>query len=171
LKAAVQPETTFVIGLREHSTMPDRVVPSSDRLNRGSGTGSATGLLRATPIAAVLAAIANAIVYAVARAADTLPSDVLVDTPGGKQSIGLLAVISATVLPIILGGILLALLARFTRAQRRIFVITATIVTILSLISPLTIADAPGEMKATLVAMHIVAAVVGVGALLRLARV
>lgn len=74
-------------------------------------------------------------------------------------------------LPIIPGGILLALLARFTRAPRRVFVIIAAIVAVLSLTSPLTIADAPGEMKATLVVMHIVAAVVGVGALLRLSRV
>ncbi len=79
--------------------MTDRLVTSSNRLDRGSGTGAATGLLRATPIAAVLAAIANAIVYAIARAADTLPSDVLVDTPGGKQSIGLLAVIAASPIP------------------------------------------------------------------------
>ncbi len=49
--------------------------------------------------------------------------------------------------------------------------IIAAIVTILSLISPLTITDAPGKMKATLVVMHIVAAVVGAGALLRLSRV
>ncbi len=151
--------------------MADQLVTSSNRLNHGSGTGAATGLLRATPIAAVLAAIANAIVYAIARAADTLPSDVLVDTPGGKQSIGLLAVITASALPIILGGILLALLARLARTPRRIFVIITAIVTILSLISPLTIADAPGKMKATLVVMHIVAAVVGPGALLRLSRV
>lgn len=137
--------------------------------NRDAQRG--TGLLRATPIAAVLGAIANAIVYAIAKAADTLPSDVLVDTPGGKQAIGLAAVIFATAIPIILGGVVLALLARFTRAPRQIFLVLAAILTLLSLISPLTIPDAPGDMKATLIVMHIVAAVVGVAALLRLSRV
>jgi len=141
-------------------------MPSSGRDARRG-----TGLPRATPIAALLGAITNAIVYAIAKAADTLPSDVLVDTPGGKQAIGLAAVIFATAIPIILGGVVLALLARFTRAPRQIFLVLAAILTLLSLISPLTIPDAPGDMKATLIVMHIVAAVVGVGALLRLSRV
>lgn len=137
---------------------------SADRRDGG-------GLPRVTPIAAILAAMANAIVYAIAKAADTLPSDVLVETPGGEQPIGLAAVIFATVFPIVIGGVVLALLARFTRAPRRIFVILASILAVLSLISPLTIADAPVDMKATLIVMHVVAAVVGVGALLRLSRV
>jgi hypothetical protein len=148
--------------------MTDRTttIRSSDRDARRG-----TGLPRATPIAAVLGAIANAIVYAIAKAADTLPSDVLVDTPGGKQAIGLAAVIFATAVPIILGGAVLALLAKFTRAPRQIFLVLAAILTLLSLISPLTIPDAPADMKATLVVMHIVAAIVGVGALFRLSRV
>jgi hypothetical protein len=148
--------------------MTNRTPSTFRRTDRVTGRG--TGLLRATPIAAVLAAAANAIVYAIARAADTLPSDVLVDTPGGKQAIGLAAVIFATAIPIILGGVVLALLARFTRAPRQIFLVLAAILTLLSLISPLTIPDAPGDMKATLIVMHIVAAV-GVGALFRLSRV
>jgi hypothetical protein len=149
--------------------MTDRTTSRLSRTDRVTGRG--TGLLRATPIAAVLAAVANAIVYAIAKAADTLPSDVLVDTPGGKQAIGLAAVIFATAVPIILGGAVLALLAKFTRAPRQIFLVLAVILTLLSLISPLTIPDAPADMKATLVVMHIVAAVVGVGALFRLSRV
>ncbi len=141
-------------------------MPSSSRDARRG-----TGLLRATPIAALLGAIANAITYAIAMAADSLPSDVLVDTPGGRQAIGLAAVIFATAIPIILGGVVLTLLAQFTRTPRRIFIVIATVVTLLSLISPPTIPDAPGDMKATLIVMQIVAAVVGVAALLRLSRV
>ncbi len=61
-------------------TDPTATMPSSDRDARPG-----TGLLRATPIAALLGAIATAIV----KAADTLPSDVLFDTSGGKHASGL----------------------------------------------------------------------------------
>jgi hypothetical protein len=154
---------------KEGTSMTNRTSSTFRGTDRATGRG--TGLLRAAPIAAVLAAVANAIVYAIAKAADTLPADVLVETPGGEQAIGLAAVIFATAVPIILGGAVLALLARFTRMPRQIFLVLAVVLTLLSLISPLTIPDAPTDMKATLVVMHIVAAVVGVGALFRLSRV
>lgn len=149
--------------------MTERATTATERPDRETTRGS--GLPRATLIAAVLAAIANAIVYGIAKALDTLPSDVLVQTPGGQQSIGLASVIVASAFPIVLGGIVLALLARFTMTPRRNFVILASILVVLSLLSPLTIPDAPSDMIATLILMHIVAAVVGVGALLRLSRV
>lgn len=46
----------------------------------------------------------------------------------------------------------------------------ATVALLLSLYLPFTIEDAPGDMIAALIIMHIVAGVVGVGVMTRLAR-
>lgn len=127
-------------------------------------------LWQAGLIAALAAAVANAIVYGLSQLFDTLPDSVLVESPAGEEPITLLPILILSFIPILLATGVFALLKRFTAQPSPILWITGMILMLLSLFSPVTIADAPADMKTTLVVMHIVAAIVGLGVLTRLVR-
>ncbi len=121
--------------------------------------------------AILLAAVANAIVYAVARALDTIPQSVLVETPGGgTDPISLLPVVAASAQGGLGATLLYWLLRRFTSRPARWLVIVGGAIMVLSFLQPLSISEAPAKMVITLVIMHIVAAVVSIGAVVRLTR-
>lgn len=121
-------------------------------------------------IAAVVATIVNTIIYGIARAADWLPQDIIVESPVGEDPILLQAVIFATVIPILLAAVLYFILARTTAQPIRILWIVGIVVLVLSFIQPFTIEDAPADMIVTLEVMHIVAALVGLGVFTQLVR-
>jgi Family of unknown function (DUF6069) len=127
-------------------------------------------LWRATPLAAVAAALANAIVYAIAEAAGALPNSVLVPTVAGDRPLALGEVVFGSVMSIIGAGIVLALLARLTDRPLRAFWKIAAVVLLISLGSPLTLPDAPGDMVIALTFMHVTAAAVGLPVMTRVAR-
>jgi hypothetical protein len=126
----------------------------------------------ATVVGAIAAAVATSIVYFIADAADAIDDSIKVDSPGGgESSIGLSAVITATIWPLIIAGLLLAVLVRFTRRPLQVFLIVCGVVLVLSFFEPfLLLDDAPGDMITALLIMHVVAAVVGIGVILRLVR-
>lgn len=139
-----------------------------------SSTGSrALGglpLWQAGIAAIIVTAVTNAIVYAVARAAETLPPSVVVNTPGGSEPITLLPVVFASAQGALGAAIAFALLRRVTARPVRNLWTVGGVVTLLSLIPVFMIPDAPGRMIATLVVMHLVAAVVSITMVTRLAR-
>lgn len=121
-------------------------------------------------IAAVVAAIVNAIIYFIARAADWISEDFIVESPMGDNPIELPAVIFATVIPILLAAVLYFILARTTAQPIRILWIVGIVVLVLSFFQPFTIDDAPTDMILTLEGMHVVAVVVGLGVFTGLVR-
>jgi Family of unknown function (DUF6069) len=127
-------------------------------------------LWRATPLAAMAAALANAIVYAIAEGVGALPNSVLVPTAAGERPLALGEVVFGSVMPIIGAGIVLAILARFTDRPLRAFWKIAAVVLLISLGTPLTLPDAPGDMVVALSVMHVMTAAVGLSVMTRLAR-
>lgn len=142
------------------------------RRSQGSGNQEVDGrrLWRAAPAAALAAAAVNSLVYAIAESAGALPNDVLVPTAGGEKPLSLSDVLFATILPLIAGAIVLAVVARFARRPLRVFWSVSLVVLVLSLGSPMSLPDAPSSMVTALSLMHLVAACVGLPVLTKLAR-
>lgn len=115
-------------------------------------------------------AVTNAIVHSVARAAETLPQSVVVSTPGGSEPITHLPVILASAQGTLGAAIAIALLRRFTARPVRNLWTVGGVVTLLSLIPVVMIPKVPTRMMATLGVMHLVAAVVSITVVSRLAR-
>ncbi len=125
-------------------------------------------LLWAGPLAAILAAVANAVVYFVAYGLGAMPRDVAVQ---GSGSITLEPVVFASVIGAVGATIVFAIVALLARRRPiRTFSVVAAVVLVLSFYTPFTIPGAPVAMVATLLLMHVVAAVVIVGVLARLAH-
>jgi hypothetical protein len=127
-------------------------------------------LLWAAPLAAVLAAALNLGVLAIAVALGAVPSGFPLLNPG--------SVIGSSVVGVILGAVVFALLARLTRHPVRTFRIVAVVALLLSFGTP--IIAATGRMPdagtvtagtvATMLLMHVVAAGVAVTILPALTR-
>jgi hypothetical protein len=115
-------------------------------------------------LALVVASVANAVVYFVASALGAIPETVLV----GPMSlpITLFPVVSATTMGAIAGIIVYALLLRFTRQSKRIFMGMAAVVLVLAIGPTLTL-GAPVGMVIALNVMHVVAGVAVVAVLTR----
>ncbi len=131
---------------------------------------SARRLLWAAPLAAVLAAALNLGVLAIAVALGAVPSGFPLLNPG--------SVIGSSVVGVILGAVVFALLARLTRHPVRTFRIVAVVALLLSFATPLMAAtgripDAgtvTAGTVATMLLMHVVAAGVAVTILPALTR-
>jgi hypothetical protein len=118
----------------------------------------------ATVLAAAATAAANALLRAVAVA--------VFDIPEAFEHLALRAVVVSSVFGVIAGGLVFALVARFARAPVRTFAVVATVVLVASLGAPLSVGleDPPeyagtnAESVGTMMAMHVVAAVICVTA-------
>ena len=148
--------------LTNSDTQP-RSATASERLALGR-------LWWAAPLAAAAAALANAVVYGGAEIAGALPDSVLVDSPTGREPLGLKAVLFASVMGAVGAAVVFALIGQFSRRPIRAFRIVAAVVLVLSFATPLTIPGAPLSMVLTMELMHVVAAAVIVGLLTTLAR-
>ena len=124
----------------------------------------------AAPLAAAAAALANAVVYGIAETAGALPDSVLVESPTGREPLGLSAVLFASAMGAVGAAVVFALVGWFSRRPIRTFRLVAAMVLVLSFATPLTIPGAPLSMVLTLELMHVVAAVFRVGLLTTLAR-
>ncbi len=78
-------------------------------------------------------------------------------------------VIFSTVLYLALGGVAFAIINRLSSRPVRIFLYVAAVALLLSFIQPFTLGDAPGDMVAVLLLMHLLAAVIGVWVMTRVA--
>ena len=126
-----------------------------------------TRLVPAGLLAALVAAAANAVVYLVASAMGAMPQDVAVN---GQGPITLPVVATMSTFGAVAGTVVYAILGRFARRPVRVFRVVAAVALVLSFAGPFTIPGAPAAMVATLLLMHVVAAMVVVGLLTTLAR-
>lgn len=126
-------------------------------------------LLWVGPLAGLSAAVANAVVFLIASAVGAMP---LIDVSGltGQGPITMSAVALESFVPALLATAVFALFGRFTRRPVRNFRVLATVLLVLSFAGPLNIPEAPTVMIASLLIMHVVAAVLIVGVLTTLAR-
>lgn len=128
-------------------------------------------LYLSTPIAAIIAAVIVGIAHLIfGDLFGGVPDGFQVDTPSGAQDLLFTSSMFATVLYVLIGGLVYALIRRLSGNPDRVFVIVAVVVTLLSLIQPFTIEDGPGSVIATLVALHIIAGIVATLALITLTR-
>jgi hypothetical protein len=125
-------------------------------------------ILVAGLVAAVAAAAANVIVFFIASALGAMPQTYLV--PAAGQPIGIMQVVSSTVIGAVGATIVFAIIARFARQPIRLFRIVSVVALILSFGTFLGLSGAPVSLVMTLALMHIVAAVVIVGVLTTMAR-
>ena len=127
-------------------------------------------ILIGTMAAIVAATVVNVIVFSIGDAAGAFPDDFRFTAPGGGEtSMGIGNVIFSTALYLALGGIVLAIVNRLSSRPVRTFVYVAAAVCVLSFIQPFTLEDAPGDMIAFLLLMHLLAAVIGVWVMIKVA--
>lgn len=125
-------------------------------------------LLWVGPLAGLSAAVANAVVYLVALAVGAMPR---IDVSGlsGQGPITLGAVAVESFVPALLAAALFALFGLLTRRPVRNFRVLAAVLLALSFVGPLNLPKVPTVMIASLLIMHVVAAVLIVGVLTTLA--
>lgn len=127
-------------------------------------------LYLSTLIAAIIAALVTGLAHLIiGDLLGGVPDGYRIDTPSGKQDLLFTSSMFATFLYVLLGGVIYAIVRRFSGNPERTFVIVAVIGTILSFIQPIAV-DAPGSVKVTLVVLHIIAAIVATTALIALTR-
>lgn len=119
-------------------------------------------IARNTFYAIVAALVLNLFVYFVSDATGWIPETL----PESAEPFGLGTVILYSVIPLVLGGVLLTLLCRWTNHPVIMFALIAAAVFIASLVAPLTLAEASTSFKLVLVTMHVITGVIGVAILL-----
>jgi hypothetical protein len=120
-----------------------------------------------TALAAVAAVVANVVLRAIAVA--------VFDIPDAFEHLALRAVIVSTLVGVIAAGAVYAVVARFAKDPARTFTIVAVVALVLSLLAPLSVGlEDPPEYPGTdagsigtMMAMHVVAAVIAIAALTR----
>ncbi len=123
-----------------------------------------------TPIAAIIAAVVAGLAHLIiGDLLGGIPDGFRVDTPSGEQDLVFGSSMFAAFLYTLIGGVVYAIVRRFSGNPERLFVIIAVVVTLLSFFQPIAV-DAPGEVKATLIALHIIAAIVATPLLIGLTR-
>lgn len=123
-----------------------------------------------TPIAAIVAAIVAGVAHLIiGDLAGGIPDGFKIDTPTGKQELVFASSMLSTFLYTIIGGVVYAIVRRFSGNPDRTFVIVAVVATLLSFLQPITV-DAPGKVTATLIVLHIIAAIVATPLLIGLTR-
>ena len=129
-------------------------------------------ILIGTIVAIVVAAILNVIVFFIGDAAGAFPDDFRFEAPmgGSETSMGVGNVILSTVSYLAIAGVVFAIISRFSRHPARVFLWVAIVVFLLSLLQPLMLEDAPNDMVAFLMLMHLVATFVVVAVYTRLAE-
>jgi len=127
-------------------------------------------ILIGTLAAIVAATVVNVIVFSIGDAAGAFPDDFRFSAPGGGEtSMGVGNVILTTITYLAVGGIVFAIISRLSSRPVRVFWYVAAVAFVLSLVTPFTIEDAPGDMIAVLLIMHLLAAVIGVWVMTRVA--
>lgn len=127
-------------------------------------------LYLSTPIAAIIAAIVVGIAHLIiGDLLGGVPDGFRIDTPTGKQDLIFASSMLSTVFYVLIGGVVYAIVRRFSANPDRLFVIIAIVGTLLSLLQPITV-DAPGKVKATLIVLHFIAAIVATPLLIGLTR-
>lgn len=118
-------------------------------------------------VAIAVASFVNSAIYLVARATGAIPDDLT----GDAADIILPTVLTVTILTISIATLAFGIFARFTKKPVRNFTILAVLIVLLTLRLPSTLQTAPAEMVVSLLAMHLVTAVIAWWALTQISRV
>jgi Family of unknown function (DUF6069) len=115
---------------------------------------------KGVPMAIAASVGINVILYEIGLLTHILDDKYGVPNPDGSiQSITLVPVIMASILPVIVGALILMLLSRLTGNAWRVFTIIAVAFTLISLTGPfMQIKDIPTGMAVLLDVMHFVVA-------------
>ena len=117
-----------------------------------------SALLKVAPLAALAAAAINAVLYFIGDAAGLMDKTVGMPGPDGTvQAITVLPVLISSIIPVLLGAGLLALLNRFTANPLRIYGIVTIVMLVLFAANPfMAIPNMPMDMGIWLNVMHLV---------------
>jgi hypothetical protein len=124
----------------------------------------------AGPLAAVAAAAACAGLFIAAQAAGLITDAVILDSPTGPMPMNVGAPIMFSVVGVLVGALLLALLIRFSSRPLRTYRIVGVAFLVLYAFFPLTIPGAPLVYILTLELLHLVAGALALIWLPRLIR-
>jgi len=142
--------------LRQSESSANNIVASRAR-SRSERRISFRRLAGAASVAAIVAAAADFVVYSISRAWGV--SMVMPYQWGKPPSVLPISVIvSADLFAAILATVIFGLLVKFTLNGGRVFQIASVPVLLLTFAAPLTLPQTAGSTKATLIAMHVVAA-------------
>ena len=111
-------------------------------------------LITGAPLAGVIAAAINAVLFYTGSAMGTIPTDFVFPNTG--QPLTIVPVLIFSFMPAIAGGLLLAVLNRFTKRPLRIFTIIALAILAVSFVGPISIPNAPPGLSVILELMHVV---------------
>ena len=114
-------------------------------------------VMRNMVMALIATVVLNLVVYFIGESAGWIPDSL----PSGAETFGIPAIIASTVGPIVLGGVLLAILVHTTTHPVRMFALIAAVVFIATLFAPLSVAGASTAFRSFLVALHVITALVG----------
>ena len=123
---------------------------------RISSTPSVGRVLSLAAIAGVISAIVNVLLFQIGLATGAIPGDLII--PNAGEPLSAVPVIIASLLPSLVGGIVLVILNRFAKNPLRIFNIVAAVIVLLSFFSPFSIPNVPIGMVVILELMHVVVA-------------
>ena len=127
-----------------------------------------SALLWAAPVTAVIAAVINTIIYFIGKAAGAFPESIII--PNANAPLKLPPVILASLIGVLVGGIVFAVIARFSTKPISVFQIVAAVVLILSLATPFQIPNAPLGMVLLLELMHLIAGSLAIWLMPRLVK-
>ena len=154
--------------LREPESSANDIIDSR-AASRSQRRISYPRLVGAGAVAAIVAAAADIAVYSIGRASGV--SMVMPYQWGQPPSVLPISVIvAADLFAAILATVVFGLLLKFSVSGVRVFQIASVPTLLLSFAAPLSLAQTDGSTKATLMAMHAVAAVVIVAVLSRLGQ-
>lgn len=120
------------------------------------------------PLAIVLAVVGNIVVYTLAAALGAFPADLII--PAAGQPLTIAPVIFTTIVGVVGGIAMYALLGRLVRRPVRLFRIIGIVVLALSFVTPFSIPGGTPLFYTALLAMHVVAALVCLVLLTTMAR-
>jgi hypothetical protein len=121
-------------------------------------------LIQWTLIAAVVAAVVNSVVFFIAQAMGIF-DDVVVTMGGGREPFVVIPVIGSSITLIVVGGIVLWVIARFSQRPISTWRIVAIVALLLSFgmpFSPNAFENPTTVFYATLLLMHILAGVIAI---------
>lgn len=130
---------------------------------------SVAQLIRGTVCAAFIAVVATVVLLSLASAAGFVDPRVVLPSMIGMGPLSLASVSATAALATLAAGFLFAVLAWSTRQPVRNFRVLATVLAVLSLLMPATIAGPAIAMRLTMAGMHVIVWAVSLGVLTRLA--
>ena len=136
--------------MRDHPTYSHDEEETGHIMNSGDDNN----VWRVTGIAAVASLVINIVLYFIGRSAGWIPDDM----PDSTETFSLVSVILASVVPVILFGVLMSYLAKNAPRASRLFTIILLVVLIIAVMVPFTLRDIESSFQFTLLAMHIVTA-------------